>query len=164
MLIPPLMLAVAAAVDTAGGDHSAAYRLRELKGWYEEGLIADDVWREQQRAILVGEKGIRAVDTTAVFARAHDAPVARAAAPWPASMEPVNVRKFGATGDGITDDTKAITAAITVANAASAFHNCGPGPSESCPCSPRSHLAMLSPLSLVWSRYFIYLSSTYINI
>ena len=154
-------MAVAAAVETAGGDHSAAHRLRELKGWYEEGLIVDDVWREQQRAILVGEKGIRAVDTTAVFARAHDA-VARAAAPWPASMEPVNVRKFGATGDGITDDTKAIDRAITVANAASAFHNCGPGPSESCPCSPRSHLAMLSPPpSLVWSRCVIYLSSTH---
>ena len=46
--VPPA--AVAASVASAGASKEA--RLRELKHFYEEGLVTEDVYRERQTAIL----------------------------------------------------------------------------------------------------------------
>jgi hypothetical protein len=46
----PLAAPVAASVASAGASKEA--RLRELKHFYEEGLVTEDVYRERQTAIL----------------------------------------------------------------------------------------------------------------
>jgi hypothetical protein len=51
---PPRASAAAAAPGSAGGAASAAKeaKLRELKRFYEEGLVSEDVYRARQSAIL----------------------------------------------------------------------------------------------------------------
>ncbi len=52
---PAAPAAAVAAPSAAGAPHavpSKEARLRELKHFYEEGLVSEDVYREQQKAIL----------------------------------------------------------------------------------------------------------------
>lgn len=106
----------ASAAETPAAGRNSVERLRELKQWFHSGLIAEEVWVEQQRAIL------------AAAATPSPASGGSASAPPPSTATgSIDVRTFGATGDGATDDTKAIKAAIAAVNAASRFLNCGPG-------------------------------------